>query len=258
MDVFCTALKLYTRIPCPKSNGTSQSNINKAIRFFPLIGWIVGGLSFLLFYATFFLLNVEIAVFVSLIAGVLLTGGIHEVGLSNVFDRLAKDFKEGRGAETEKNKRIGVFGGVALLLVLALKYFSLYQIITYIGLENRGLIALIFISYHSIARLVALNFFFTTTYSQANRLSKVKTIAKDYPFKDVELAYLFGLLPLAALSFYDWKYWLILIPLFFVYYLSKRLYEKCLDGFTEDCLGATQQIAECATLIAYLMIWKFM
>ena len=42
LRIFFTALMFYTRIPCPGWIDHSEEYINKATRYFPLIGWIVG------------------------------------------------------------------------------------------------------------------------------------------------------------------------------------------------------------------------
>ena len=51
----------YTRIPCPSHIDHSAEYINKATRYFPLIGWIVGGLSFLTFQVSSLLFEPTIA-----------------------------------------------------------------------------------------------------------------------------------------------------------------------------------------------------
>lgn len=37
------AIGYFTRIPVPASVGFSQDGLNRAARFFPLVGWLVGG-----------------------------------------------------------------------------------------------------------------------------------------------------------------------------------------------------------------------
>jgi adenosylcobinamide-GDP ribazoletransferase len=40
LQVFLTAVMFYTRIPCPRWVDHSQDLLEKATRYFPLIGWI--------------------------------------------------------------------------------------------------------------------------------------------------------------------------------------------------------------------------
>jgi ABC-type polysaccharide transport system permease subunit len=46
VHIFFTALMFYTRIPCPKNIDHNPEYLNKASRYFPLIGWIVGAIAF--------------------------------------------------------------------------------------------------------------------------------------------------------------------------------------------------------------------
>jgi adenosylcobinamide-GDP ribazoletransferase len=54
------------------------------------------------------------------------------------------------------------------------------------------------------------------------------------------------------------KYCLVLLPLFLLYYFSKRYFNKWIDGYTGDCLGAVEQLAECVILVTFVVLWKFM
>ena len=46
LHIFFTALRFYTRIPCPKNIDHNPDYLNKASRYFPLIGLIVGSMAF--------------------------------------------------------------------------------------------------------------------------------------------------------------------------------------------------------------------
>ena len=83
VKIFFTALMFYTRIPCPKDIDHSPDYINKSTRYFPLIGWIVGLISFAVFWVSALLFDVGIAALCSLLAGVLVTGAFHEDGLAD-------------------------------------------------------------------------------------------------------------------------------------------------------------------------------
>ena len=86
LHIFFTALMFYTRIPCPKNIDHNPEYLNKASRYFPLIGWIVGGISFGVYYLSAILFSSEIAVILSIIAGILTTGAFQEDGFAEVCD----------------------------------------------------------------------------------------------------------------------------------------------------------------------------
>ncbi len=258
LRIFFTALMFYTRIPCPKNIDHSPEYINKATRYFPLIGWIVGAISFVVFYLSLFLFDINVAVLFSLIAGILTTGAFHEDGLADVFDGFGGGWTKTKILEIMKDSRVGAYGVIALIFLFGIKYLSLNGLLLKIDRTNYLHIALIFISYHSLARFTAINIVFTSQYSKEDETSKAKPIAKAHSYKEIIGAYFFGLLPLLVLCFMNWKFSIVLFPLFLLYFFSKRYFQKWIDGYTGDCLGATEQLAECVTLLTYLALWKFM
>ena len=60
IKIFLTSVMFYTRIPCPSFIDHSEDYLNKATRYFPLIGIIVGAISFFLFWVSSLLFNVYI------------------------------------------------------------------------------------------------------------------------------------------------------------------------------------------------------
>jgi len=258
IKIFFTALMFYTRIPCPKDIDHSPEYINKATRYFPLIGWIVGLISFAIFWLTSLLFEPNIAIIFSLIAGVLVTGAFHEDGLADVFDGFGGGWTKAKILEIMKDSRVGAYGAIALIFLLALKYFSLSDLLSKIDTKTHLFIALMFIAYHSLARLTAINIVFTAQYSREDESSKAKPIAKAHSPKEIFGAYFFGLIPLLALCFFQWQFCFVILPLFLLYLYSKRYFNKWIDGYTGDCLGAVEQIAECVCLLTFLALWKFM
>ena len=258
IKIFFTALMFYTRIPCPKNIDHSPDYINKATRYFPLIGWIVGLISYAIFWLSSFLFDVNISVLLSLITGVLVTGAFHEDGLADVFDGFGGGWTKIKILDIMKDSRVGAYGVVALIFLFAIKFYAFTGIVYKFGTNNYLLIGLIFIAYHSLSRLTAINIVFTSQYSREDESSKAKPIAKAHSPKEIFGAYFFGLLPLIILCILHWKFCIVLVPLYFLYFFSKRYFTKWIDGYTGDCLGAVEQIAECVCLLTFLALWKFM
>jgi adenosylcobinamide-GDP ribazoletransferase len=252
--IFFTALMFYTRLPCPPNIDHSPDYINKATRYFPLIGYIVGGISWAVFYASTFVFDVQIALIFSLIAGVLVTGAFHEDGLADVCDGFGGGWTKEKILDIMKDSRVGAFGAIGIVFLLGLKYMALHNLVSKVNSNSTVIIALIFISYHSLARLTAINIVFTEQYSREDENSKAKPIAKAHGNKEILGAYFFGLLPLLVLSLFNWTCVLVLIPLFFLYFYSKRYFNKWIDGYTGDCLGAVEQLAECIVILTYLAL----
>jgi adenosylcobinamide-GDP ribazoletransferase len=257
VKIFFTALMFYTRIPCPKDIDHSPEYINKATRFFPLIGWIVGGITFSIYALSSLLFDVQIAVILSLLAGVMVTGAFHEDGLADVYDGFGGGWTKTKILEIMKDSQVGAYGAIALIFLMAIKFFGLTHLIEKCTLPHYSIIALFFITYHALARLTAINIVFTAEYAREDETSKAKPIAKAHTYKEIIGAYIFGLLPLSLLCIFHWQFAIVLLPLTVLYFYAKNYFNKWLGGYTGDCLGAAEQVAECICILSFLAIWKF-
>lgn len=257
IKIFFSALMFYTRIPCPKNIDHSPEYLNKSTRYFPLIGYIVGAISFVVYAISNFLFDSSMAIVLSLLAGVLTTGAFHEDGLGDVADGFGGGWTKAKILEIMKDSRIGAYGVIALILLFMIKYFALYKLVHIeINIAYYKLL-LVFVCYHALARFTAINISFILPYSREDESSKVKPIAKSYSSKEVLGVYVFGLFPLILMSYYYWQFSLVLLPLLLLVMYLRNYFNKWLDGYTGDCLGAAEQIAECVILLSFVCIWKF-
>jgi len=260
LHIFFTALMFYTRIPCPKNIDHNPDYLNKASRYFPLIGWIVGGISFLIYYLSVILFTNEIAVILAIIAGILTTGAFHEDGFADVCDGFGGGWTKEKILLIMKDSAIGAYGAIGLVLLFLLKFEALFDLVSkseIVNLQSDIKNLLFFISAHSVSRLVAISIVFTHQYSREDASSKSKPIAQNFTWKEVVGASFFGLLPLLVLSFFQWQLLLVLIPVFIARFFLARYFQKWIDGYTGDCLGATQQVCEVVFYLSIMGIWKF-
>ncbi|MCS6795553.1 MAG: adenosylcobinamide-GDP ribazoletransferase [Raineya sp.] len=256
IKIFWVALMFYTRIPCPKHTEHTPEYLNKATRFFPLIGWIVGSISFVVFWLSYQVFDENIAVVFSLSAGVLVTGAFHEDGFADTFDGFGGGWTKTKILEIMKDSRIGTYGVIALIFLFLLKFLALQSIFT--KANNIWLVLLVFVAYHSLARMTAANIIFVSQYARDDEKSKVKPIAQSYGNAEIIGVYVFGLFPLAILSLINVVFVAVLILLVGLFAFAKRYFEKWIGGYTGDCLGAVEQIAECLCLLFFASIWRFM
>lgn len=260
LHIFFTALMFYTRIPCPKNIDHNPDYLNKASRYFPLIGWIVGGISFLAFYGASFLVSLSAAVIIGMIAGILTTGAFHEDGFADVCDGFGGGWTKEKILLIMKDSAIGAYGAIGVVLLFLLKFQLLSELVTTETITNQQsviTILLLFIAGHSISRLAAISIVFTHEYSREDATSKSKPIAKSFTWKEVLGSFFFGLLPLLVLSFFQYQLLLVVIPVFLARYFLARYFQKWIDGYTGDCLGATQQVCEVIFYLSVIAIWKF-
>jgi adenosylcobinamide-GDP ribazoletransferase len=260
LHIFFTALMFYTRIPCPKNIDHNPDYLNKASRYFPLIGWIVGGISFLAFYGASFLVSASAAIIIGMIAGILTTGAFHEDGFADVCDGFGGGWTKEKILLIMKDSAIGAYGAIGVVLLFLLKFQLLSELVTIETITNQQSvlnILLFFIAGHSISRLAAISIVFTHEYSREDATSKSKPIAKSFSWKEVLGSFFFGLLPLLVLSYFQYQLLLVVIPVFLARYFLARYFQKWIDGYTGDCLGATQQVCEVIFYLSVIAIWKF-
>ncbi|WKL45758.1 adenosylcobinamide-GDP ribazoletransferase [Flavobacterium pectinovorum] len=258
LHIFFTCLMFYTRIPCPKNIDHNPEYLNKATRYFPFIGWIVGSISFLTFYLFSFFLSTEIAVIFAIIASILTTGAFHEDGFADVCDGFGGGWTKEKILIIMKDSAIGAYGAIGLVLLFLLKFKLLSEGILLFTTDNSHLlIFLLFISAHSLSRLAAISIIFTHEYSRDDASSKSKPIANNHSWKEVFGAFFFGLIPLLELAFFQYKILFAIIPVFLTRYFLARYFQKWIDGYTGDCLGATQQVCEVIYYLSILFLWKF-
>src|SRR6188768_4304556 len=161
LHIFFTALMFYTRIPCPKNIDHNPDYLNKASRYFPLIGWIVGVISFVFYSIGAFLFTNEIAVILSIIAGILTTGAFHEDGFADVCDGFGGGWTKEKILTIMKDSAIGAYGAISLVLLFLLKFQSLSEVVSTINHQQTFALFLMFVSAHSVSRLAAISIVFT-------------------------------------------------------------------------------------------------
>ena len=241
VQTFFLALTFLTRIPGPSWIGYSEAALNRAPRYFPLIGAIVGGIGAVVFWLTDFVWPVAIAVLLSMLASIVVTGAFHEDGLADSCDAFGGGWGKAQVLEIMKDSRLGTFGVCGLILILGLKY------VTLIGMPA-SLIPMILIAGHSLSRFAAVTFLATDSYVRSDAPGKSGAVAQKIPARSLMAAVLFGLLPLGLLPP---QLWLVIIPVALVRWGLGRYFRQRIGGYTGDCLGATQQITE---VIFYLFV----
>ena len=250
LKIFLTAILFYTRIPCPKWVDHSQDMLEKATRYFPLIGWIVGGLSAISLYAFARILPLPVAVILSMIVGILTTGAFHEDGFADTCDGFGGGWTKEKILIIMKDSRMGAYGTIGIFLILLLKFICLYE------LAGRNLVkcCLSLFAAHAVSRFCAVVLRKNLEYVRENEDSKARPIAKKTSAKDYLIAAAFGISPLLVFK----TIWigLVFIPLICMIVYLRWYFKKWIGGYTGDCLGATQQICEIVFYLFLLILWK--
>lgn len=248
---FFTALLFFTRIPCPKWVNHSPDILNKSSRYFSLIGILVGGIAALSYFLFSFLFPSNIAVLLSMVSSVWITGAFHEDGFADVCDGFGGGWTKEKILTIMKDSRLGTFGVIGLLSILGLKFLALLYI------ENNGLnVIYVLIAGHSISRFVATVLLYTHAYVRDIDSSKIKPTTQQMSAKSLLISGFFGILPLFL--FQNAVVFLTLIPLLLTYLYMGRFFNKWIGGQTGDCAGALQQVSEVIFYLSFLALWKLL
>ncbi|WP_462247898.1 adenosylcobinamide-GDP ribazoletransferase [Ekhidna sp.] len=256
LKIFFTAIMFYTRIPCPSWVDHNPVYINKSVRYFPLIGWIIGALSGAGFLLGNWLVGPIFASLLFMVTSVWLTGAFHEDGFADVCDGFGGGWTKEQILTIMKDSRVGTYAVVGLVLLILVKLSLLLEI----PKNHQGLLLiLILINGHTLSRMIAASVIFTLDYVREDELSKAKPVAKSYSKTNFILVFLFGLIPTILIGYLSnqWLWIFIPAPLFFVKMILARFFKMKIGGYTGDCLGATQQVVEVAYYLTIVVFWKF-
>jgi adenosylcobinamide-GDP ribazoletransferase len=253
-----TALQYFTRIPAPAWIGHEPGQLNRAARYFPAIGLLVGGVAALIIYSTAKILPLPLAVLLSVAATALVTGAFHEDGLADTFDGLGGGATRERALEIMKDSRLGTYGSLALILILALKVVALASL-------PAPLACAALLAAHPLSRWCALIVIDRRNYIGDPQQSRAKPVVDRTAYSHLMIGALFGVTPLffagyfaASTSLQLWSW--IGIPLLIMIVTTIvliRWFTRRLGGYTGDTLGATQQLTEVSCYLAWVALWNW-
>jgi adenosylcobinamide-GDP ribazoletransferase len=251
------ALQFLTRVPIPRRVGFEPAWLHQCVRHFPLVGAFVGAWGAAVLWAALWLWPPWVASVLSLVATVLLTGAFHEDGLADTCDGLGGSAGRERALEIMKDSRIGTYGAVALVLALGLKVATVAALAAAdLALALTGLVWV-----HAVSRVAPVLLLWQLPYVGDAEHAKAKPLATRAEPAGVAAACAW----LVALGGGAW--WAaapgtrpaLLVALLLAAAAAAAAAAACarwlrrrLGGFTGDTLGATQQIAEGACLLAWL------
>jgi adenosylcobinamide-GDP ribazoletransferase len=252
---YLLAVQFFTRIPVTGRLagwvGFSPEMLRASAAHFPGIGVVVGTVA----AAVFALLQAAlpdtvfaplVAAALSTVATVLLTGGFHEDGLADVTDGLGGSYNRERALEIMKDSRVGAFGALALVLVVLCKV----ALLALLGSQDLGIayICAALLAGHVVSRFVPLLLIYRLPHVGDTAQSKSKPLADQITPGRLLIAFLWCFCALAlssiALPAIDLLVACTAAALALLW--MARLFRRRLQGFTGDCLGATQQVCEVA------------
>lgn len=133
------AVRFYSRLPFPAPAGLdphAAPDFRRMARVVPVAGLTIGLPGLLVLLAALATgLGAPVAAVLAVATGTLVTGGLHEDGLADVADGFGGGATPERRLAIMRDSRIGAYGGVALVLALALRIGALATLLDRIGAE---------------------------------------------------------------------------------------------------------------------------
>jgi len=236
MGRFFTALQFLTIVRAPGGGPVSRGSI-----FFPLVGAAIGLVAGGIRIAAGKAFPPSIAALLALGFLIMVTGALHEDGLADVFDA----FRAGRSPEKIqtilKDSRIGVYGAVAVVMTLLLRWQAIE------ALDGRIVPALAGAA--GVSRGVMVVFAYVSR-PIGDGLGKTVCLGLRRPdvilaaIQSAALLFLCGPVPAAA----------ALSGNALVIVAARGYFHRRAGGITGDCIGAVCQISETMTLLVFVCL----
>jgi len=235
---FLIALQFLTQFPVRLSTEPNEEATGKSVLFYPAIGLLIG----LLLASLSWLLNDApplVACVLILICWVFITGGLHLDGLADSADAWVGGMKDRERTLTiMKDPNCGPAGVVAIVLLLLLKFATLYTLV----IADAWVILILAAT---LGRTVLPLLFLTTPYVRPNGLGSILVNHMPrYPSMVViALTTLLATLTLGVNSLW------LLTALTVVFLICRHLMLRRIGGTTGDTAGALVEITEVSILL---------
>ncbi|CAN5683453.1 adenosylcobinamide-GDP ribazoletransferase [soil metagenome] len=248
---FLLAVQFFTRIPVTGQLaywvGFSPAMLRASAAHFPGVGWLVAGVAIGVYSVLATALSATVfsplvAAALSTVATLMLTGGFHEDGLADVADGLGGSTDRERALDIMKDSRIGAFGAMALTMSLLAKV----ALLAALGAQGIHAAVACLAAGHVLSRFLPLMLVRALPHVGDTDTSKSKPLADQISLQSLACAALWCV---PALPLFIWlrgstALALALAASGLAFLWMWRLFARRLQGFTGDCLGATQQVCE--------------
>jgi len=237
-----TAFQFLTRVPFSQISCEPDS-LSRSAKFFPLVGLLTGIISIALRWGLSPHLPIMIVALLIVMAGILVTGALHEDGLADVADGFGGGWSKEQVLAILKDSRIGSYGALAIA-------FSVGARMLLFGSLPASTFAAYAISAHVLCRWTALPLGFALPAARA-QASLGARLAGQISTSSLLVGTLiaFGIVAYALRI----KMWEPILAVAIVTTLSGLYYRSRIGGITGDCFGATNQLAEIA--VYFCGVW---
>lgn len=242
---FWLAFRFLTRLPGPSAGPAGSGALGPALRLAPLVGLVVGVCGALVAWLALGGLGLPPwpAALLTVGATVWITGALHEDGLADLADGCGGAFERSRKLAIMRDSRIGAYGVLALILSIGLRGAALAALTVPAGPETA---AAVLITAHSLSR----GFLAPVMLVLAPARDDGLAAAAGRPGLTDALTAVALALALAALAVGLGLALSFALAALAAAAVTAAIAARQVGGYTGDVLGAVQQTAETAALLA--------
>lgn len=220
-----------------------ELSIARSARWFPFVGWVIGVVSAIIFFALSELIPSLPAAAILILLSTLITGGFHQDGLADTFDGLVGGWTPTDRLRILKDSRHGTYGVLAIVL----------QLVTQISLLSSlapKFAAVALITAHTFGRVVPIYFMMASAapLHEGMGATYIREVRKRDVFFSTFLTIIL-LLGLIGLHLFVITVIVAVLGYSFLIYVKKRI-----GGVVGDVLGAVEQIAETTILFYFVVV----
>lgn len=253
MKRFIGILQFLTRIPI-KMNIGFDYEFHKTMFYFPLVGFVLGILYFIIAIISLIFFDIDIASINVLVGTVVLTGGLHLDGVGDTFDGIYSYRDKDRILEIMKDSRLGTNALLAILFLVLIKLSLISAII-----KSGNLYNLIYMPV--FARMALVISCYKTKTPREKGMGNIFIGKSNLNMILIGITYVVLLILilnnlLFTTTILDTVKVILFIPIMIVLtrLFVKYIYSK-IDGITGDILGCTSEIMEVAYLLYIYLIF---
>lgn len=248
MKRISAAFIFFTRLPLWKVVNPPRDAYKDVVAFWPMVGWLTGGLTAFSMWVLSFVVAWPIAVILALVVRLLLTGALHEDGLADFCDGFGCGGGKDRILAIMKDSHIGTYGVLGLIL-----YFLLtFAILSSLPVE---VAALGFLAADSYGKCAAAQITNRLPYARPEG-AKNKISYPKMSLGKFLICFISGIIPLAIAVFILGIRLLpaAILPYFMLVWLIHLMRSK-IDGYTGDCCGAVFLLIELSFLLSLAILF---
>jgi len=229
-----------TRLPIPTKTVYKPIEIGRAIKYFPLLGFILGVILVGVFFVLEpFIENKLILALVIVVLDILLTGGLHLDGLSDTFDGLFSYRDKDRMLEIMKDSCIGANGGIALIVYVIAKILLLSEL-----------------SWEFLLIMPVVSRLNTVVHAGFGHYARKSGMGESIVNETTNKGVLFATLSTLLISsiFIGWNSFFVVGSALVFGFISLFYIQKRIDGITGDTLGAVLELTSLVVLFSGVLL----